>query len=68
MNLVMTERKRCRKCNGGKLDSRVKRGVLVKTFLFWLPIKRYRCDFCKKKSYVFGSALSSINQSDLQAL
>ena len=50
------KRKKCPKCKIGRLETRVKRGVLVKTFLFWLPIKRYRCDNCYRKSYVLGSS------------
>jgi hypothetical protein len=43
----------CAKCNS-KLDQRVPRGVIVKTFLFWLPIKRYLCFKCNKKKYVLS--------------
>ena len=62
------DRKKCKKCNRGKLSERTKRGFWVKTILFWLPIKRYRCDYCNKKSYVVGSATNTIKQPKLQIL
>jgi len=34
---------------------RTKRGAVVKFFLFWLPIKRFKCTVCFKKTYVYGS-------------
>ncbi len=40
---------RCRGCNN--TVSRIKRGPLVKAFLFWLPIKRYVCHRCNRKTY-----------------
>jgi len=55
--LVRT-RKKCPKCKKGTLDSRKSRGFLVKTLLFWLPIKRYKCGMCGKKTYIYGSAWS----------
>lgn len=33
---------------------RISRGFFVKTFLFWLPVRRYRCYKCRKKKLVFG--------------
>ncbi len=33
---------------------RVKRGFFVKTFLFWLPVKRYLCGTCLKHYYVYS--------------
>ena len=33
---------------------RIRRGLLVKTFLFWLPLKRYKCDKCKRKMLKFS--------------
>lgn len=45
----------CFKCNKGTLDSRTKRGFFVKNVLFFLPIKRYRCNFCDSKTYVLES-------------
>ena len=53
---IIMERKKCPKCKKGRLHARVPRGFLVKTLLFWLPIKRYRCESCDKKSYVFESS------------
>lgn len=40
---------RCRSCNNNL--SRIKRGSLVKTFLFWLPVRRYVCYRCNSKTY-----------------
>lgn len=54
MNTIK-ERKKCPKCERGELDTRTSRGFIVKTFLFWLPIKRYRCNECWRKSYIYGS-------------
>lgn len=45
--------KTCPKCKKGVLDSRTSRGILVKAFLFWLPIKRYKCHNCFGKTYVW---------------
>ncbi|HWZ05205.1 MAG TPA: hypothetical protein VNX40_16420 [Mucilaginibacter sp.] len=39
----------CRDCNTD-LD-RIRRGFLVRTLLFWLPLKRYSCYRCRRKSY-----------------
>lgn len=41
----------CKKCNI-EFDFRVKRGPFVRTFLFWLPLKRYQCVSCLKRYYV----------------
>jgi len=46
---------KCPKCSIGVLKIRAKRPFLVKYALFFLPIKRYRCSSCYKKSYVFGT-------------
>jgi len=43
----------CKKCNKGKLDERVPRDVVVKKLFFWLPLKRFRCSYCNKKTYLF---------------
>jgi hypothetical protein len=43
---------RCKKCNE-ILYSRRKRGLLIKTFLFWLPVKKFFCDRCLKMRYHF---------------
>ncbi len=52
---ICKERKKCKKCETGVLDTRVHRGVLAKLFLFWIPLKRYRCNECWKKTYIIGS-------------
>ena len=36
-----------------KLIYRARRNFLVKLFLPWLPVKRYKCYACSKKYYVF---------------
>jgi len=47
--------KKCPKCETGILKERVNRPLGFKIFLFWLPFKRYQCNTCAKKTYVFGS-------------
>lgn len=49
-NYINTELK-CKQCHKESL-LRIKRGVFVKTFLFWRPLKRYRCLSCQAKFYV----------------
>ena len=66
MEATMMVRQQCKKCHRGVLDSRVKRPLLIKVVLFWLPIKRYRCNFCDKKTYLFGSAPNRSGQKPLQ--
>jgi len=63
---TIAKRKPCKKCEKGVLDTRTPRPVLMKMTLFWLPIKRYRCSICDKKSYVFGSSWQHIKQQDMQ--
>ena len=43
----------CPKCKN-ELDIRVRRGPVVKTLLFWLPIKRYACYYCQRKIYILN--------------
>ncbi|RVT99835.1 hypothetical protein EOD41_15455 [Mucilaginibacter limnophilus] len=43
----------CPSCKGNML-SRIPRGFIVKTFLFWLPIKKYMCYKCQRKTYLWG--------------
>lgn len=43
---------KCPHCKNGKLDTRVKRGFLVKNFFTWVGTKRYQCNSCGKKSYL----------------
>lgn len=66
METSMMTRKKCNKCNKGDLDTRAKRGVFVKMFLFWLPIKRYKCNYCNKKTYLLGSSLQQFHESRFQ--
>ncbi len=42
----------CPKCKTEN-NFRIRRSYFVKTFLFWLPIRRYACYSCKNKYYVF---------------
>lgn len=44
----------CPRCKS-TLDARISRGKLVKTFLFWLPIKRFVCYKCNRKVYKWGA-------------
>ncbi len=41
----------CTKCKK-KMDIRVTRGIIIKTLLFWLPIRRYKCSNCRSKRYI----------------
>jgi len=43
----------CPKCKAER-NFRVRRSYFVRTFLFWLPLKRYTCYNCKNKYYVFN--------------
>lgn len=43
---------RCKKCNE-VLDLRRKRNPFIKTFLFWLPLKKFFCTRCLKVRYLF---------------
>ncbi|MBB5396771.1 MULTISPECIES: hypothetical protein [unclassified Mucilaginibacter] len=40
----------CPRC-GRNACERIKRGILVKTFLPWLKLKRYRCHGCMHAFY-----------------
>ena len=31
---------------------RISRGYFVKTFLFWIPLRHYKCYKCKRKRWV----------------
>jgi len=42
----------CGKTSRSELE-RIPRGFLIKTFLFWLPVKRYKCYRCRRKRLVF---------------
>lgn len=41
----------CPKCKS-QLDDRIPRSFFVKTLLFFLPLKRYMCYRCQRKTYV----------------
>ncbi len=41
----------CWRCKS-TLDHRVARGMLVRIFFFWLPMRRYFCYNCVRKRYV----------------
>lgn len=43
----------CPKCKHGVLDDRVPRGFIVKYLLGFLPLRRYICYACFKKSYIW---------------
>lgn len=58
--------KKCKKCDTGILEDRVKRPLLIKTLLFWLPVKRYKCDYCNKKSYLLDRSASHSMHHGLQ--
>jgi hypothetical protein len=49
----------CPKC-GIEFAMRVPRGEFVKAFLFWLPLKRYKCMSCLKSTYVLSFKEDSI--------
>ena len=68
METTMMVRQKCKKCHRGVLDSRVKRPLLIKVTVFWLPIKRYKCNCCDKKTYLFGSSLQPRQQNTLQVM
>lgn len=44
--------KSCPYCQKGILNTRVKRGFLVKNVLLWVDVKRFQCDVCGKKVYL----------------
>jgi len=68
MDQIIMDRKKCKKCSRGKLDTRARRSIVVKVTLFWLPVKRYRCDSCHKKTYVLGSSTAPVKRANLQIL
>jgi len=37
-----------------KMDIRITRGVIVKSFFFWLPLRRYKCSGCGRKRYILA--------------
>jgi len=42
----------CRRCKTASI-SRRSRGFLVRTLLFWLPVRKYFCYNCKRQFYVW---------------
>jgi hypothetical protein len=60
------QKKACPHCSKGKLTNRARRPILVKATLFWLPIKRYSCNLCEKKSYVYGSVWETTDKKNTQ--
>ncbi len=46
---------KCLKCKNGAAMFRIRRGFVFKVLLAWLPVKRYRCTRCAKKTYILGT-------------
>jgi transposase-like protein len=42
----------CPHCEKGLLNTRVKRGFLVKNVFVWMDVKRYQCNVCARKVYL----------------
>lgn len=61
---AVSDKRKCPKCGKGFLEFRTPRAWWVKLTLFWLPLKRYKCGHCNKKTYVYGSAKNYNNSSD----
>jgi len=55
----------CTKCNKGTLN-RVRRPLLVKLALFWLPLKKFKCNYCDKKTYIIDSFRTGFKRNKLQ--
>lgn len=45
----------CSKCNR-RYSAWIERSLLVKMFLFWLPLKRYRCITCGHARHLIRSS------------
>jgi len=42
-------------CGTSKNDwQRIPRGFFLKTFLFWLPVKHYKCHRCGRRHWVIN--------------
>jgi hypothetical protein len=41
----------CPKCKE-EFAYRIHRSFLFKLFLFWLPVRRYYCNYCRQKMYI----------------
>jgi len=50
--LVHEAVKLCPICRRGQLLDRIPRPTIVKTILFFLPLKRYKCYSCGRKPYL----------------
>lgn len=52
-------------CPCGKGDraelERIHRGFLVKTFLFWLPLKKYKCYKCMRSMYMLEKKATELS-------
>lgn len=46
--------RRCPRCKKGRLYDRVPRAYFVKIFLFFLPLRRYKCYYCGKRPYILS--------------
>lgn len=44
---------KCPKCKPGYLDTRVPRDPFVKYVFFWLKVRKYRCNNCQRKMYIW---------------
>lgn len=47
-----TKEQKCPYCKSMAIDRR-RRPFLVRTALFFLPLKYYRCDRCQRRFYLF---------------
>jgi len=52
-NLWLKMYKKCPHCTHGVLADRVRRAPMMK-LVFWINVKRYRCNNCDRKTYVFS--------------
>ncbi|WP_089786585.1 hypothetical protein [Chitinophaga sp. YR573] len=46
----------CPKCKQANLEDRVPRGMFIKKLLWFLPLRRYICYRCCRKSYIWYKA------------
>jgi len=61
-------RRLCPKCKRGDLDYRTPRAAWVKALFFWLPIVRYRCSSCNKKTYIIVKEEPQRPEGNLKAI
>jgi len=45
--------KACTKCHNNT-GQRIHRSLLIRTLLFWLPVRSYQCKTCHEKFLLFG--------------